>query len=223
MINVVCVFWGNKFSEEYVHKLKSMVERNTSVPHRFVCYSDKKIEGIETKLLRPGIFGWWNKLQIFDGSLSGRIVYLDLDTVITGNIDWLLNYTGSFAGIEDLGCVNAHQKHLIGVLQTGVMSFDSARMDWVWTEFMMKQQWIVPQFRGDGEYLNSIISKPALLQRLFPNKIKSYKYQVYPDKIEGTSIVCFHGRPSIEQAIREPVTTALGTYNPQPWIKDYWK
>ena len=101
MITVACVLWGNKFSDKYAQNLKSMVERNTTVPHRFICFSDRKIEGVETKFLRPGMQGWWNKLQLFDGTLKGRVVYLDLDTLITGNIDWLMNYDGAFAGIED--------------------------------------------------------------------------------------------------------------------------
>ena len=223
MINVVCVLWGDKFPETYAQNLKSMVERNSTVPHKFICLSDRKIEGIETKILRPGMNGWWNKLQIFDGSIKGRIVYLDLDTVITGNIDWLLSYDGAFAGIEDLGSVNSHQKHLSNVLQSAVMSFDSAKMDWVWFDFMMQQQTISSKFRGDGEYLHSAIKKPVLLQRKFPEQIKSYKYQVYPDNIEGTSIVCFHGRPSIIQAMNESITTPMRTYEPQEWVKEYWK
>ena len=223
MITVACVLWGNKFSDKYAQNLKSMVERNTTVPHRFVCFSDRKIEGVETKFLRPGMQGWWNKLQLFDGTLKGRVVYLDLDTLITGNIDWLMNYGGAFAGIEDLGSVNSHQKHLIGVLQSGVMSFDVAKVDWIWFEFMMKQSIITAQFRGDGEYLNSVIKKPDLFQRMYPNQIKSYKYQVYPNNVEGTSIVCFHGRPSIIQSMNESVTTPMKTYEPQDWVKDYWK
>lgn len=223
MINVVCILWGDKFPEAYAQNLKSMVERNTTVPHRFICLSDRQIEGVETKNLRPGFSGWWNKLQIFDGSIKGRVVYLDLDTVITNNIDWLLNYKGPFAGIEDLGSVNAHQKHLCGVLQSAVMTFESSKMDWIWFEFMMKQQTVMQQFRGDGEYLHSIVPSPVLLQSKFPGQIKSYKYQIYPDNIGDTSIVCFHGRPSIIQAMNESVTTPMRTYDPQDWVKDYWR
>ena len=90
MITVCCVLWGDKFSKEYVHVLKASVERNTTVPHEFVCYSDRIIPGVSTVPLRGGLEGWWNKLQLFDGRMDGRVVYFDLDTVLTGNIDWLL-------------------------------------------------------------------------------------------------------------------------------------
>ena len=35
MIDVVCVKWGTEYSDNYVHILKAMVERNTTIPHRF--------------------------------------------------------------------------------------------------------------------------------------------------------------------------------------------
>jgi len=221
-VTVCCVLWGDKFSEEYVHNLKAAVARHATIPHEFVCLSDRRIEGVKTKLLKPGYTGWWNKLQLFDGEIKGRIVYLDLDTVITSNIDWLMKYTGTFAGIEDLGVANAHQQHLKGVMQSGVMAWRSESMDWIDIEFNFTRASVMNQFRGDGEYLNSIIKSRDLLQRLYPNKIKSYKYQVYPQNLEGTSIICFHGRPSVIQAMNESVTTPMRTYWPQEWIGDYW-
>lgn len=222
MITVCCVLWGDKFSEDYVHNLKAAVARNTTVSHEFVCLSDREISGVKTKLLRPGVSGWWNKLQLFDGQIKGRIVYLDLDTLITSNIDWLMKYTGTFAGIEDLGVANAHQQHLKGVMQSGVMAWRSEAMDWVHMEFSLTQAAVMGRFRGDGEYLNHIVKQRDLLQHLYPNKVQSYKYQVYPDNLDTTSIICFHGRPSIIQAMNETVTTPMATYEPQTWVKDYW-
>lgn len=227
MITVACVFWGTKFSVEYVHNLKSMVEKNTTVDHKFICLSDKKIEGIETRILKPGYEGWWNKLQLFDlaHNLGERVVYLDLDTLIVNSIDWLLEYRGNFMGIEDVGAVNAHQPHLKGVLQTGVMAFNSYMNAKLWTELSVNKEFR-SNFRGDGECLNHTISPLSrdLLQNLYPGRLKSYKYQVYPNKPDNnTSIICFHGRPSITQAINEIVTTPMQTYHPQKWIKEYWR
>lgn len=225
MTTVCCVFWGDKFSEDYVHHLKAGVERNSTVPHEFVCYSDRQIEGVKTIILKEGMVGWWNKLQLFDGRVTGRIVYLDLDTLITNNIDWLLNYDGDFAGIEDLGVINAHQPHLKGKLQSGVMAWNAEKMTWVYNEFRLFQSKAVNEFRGDGEYLDSIIGKfnRVLLQHKFPDQIKSYKYQVYPNKIGDASIICFHGRPSIIQSMTESVETFMGTYEPQSWVTKYWR
>ncbi len=224
MVTVMCVLSGDKFSVDYVYNLKAAVERNTHVEHQFVCLTDRVIEGVLTIPLRPGLQGWWNKMQLFDGRITGRIVYLDLDTIIIDNIDWLLEYDGDFAGIEDLGSVNAHQPHLKGKLQSGVMAWDSVDADWIWAFFSFRKGLIVSAYRGDGEFLEGVVPvhKRVLLQRKYPNQIKSYKYDVYPDNYEDTSIICFHGRPSIIQAMTETVTTPIKSYEPQEWIKDYW-
>lgn len=225
MITVACVFWGTKFSKDYVYNLEAMVERNTNIEHEFVALSDKRVPGIKTKILKPGYDTWWNKLQLFDPAhgFQGRVVYLDLDTIITGNLDWLLSFDGPFMGIEDVGSVNPHQKHLEGVMQSAVLSFNPQKYDYLWSEFNLKYDQIIQQFRGDGEYLHVAAPKNrVLLQQQFPGELKSYKYQVYPDKYQGTSIVCFHGRPSIEQALIETVITPGGKYEPQEWVKEYW-
>lgn len=230
MITVACVFWGDKFSDDYVYNLKSMVERNTTVPHQFVCFSDRELEGIKTVKLIPGYEGWWNKMQMFntDFRLGNRVVYLDLDTLIVDNIDWLLEYDGMFMGIEDLGAVNKHQPELKGRLQSGVMSWDYRLNSHLWNRFTSSGE--SQRYRGDGEYLNHIVPKYQrdFIQKRYKGKLKSYKYQVYSEGItDDLSIICFHGRPSIPQAMTETVTTGWKnsgkTYEPQDWIKDYWR
>ena len=44
--NVICIKWGTKFGPEYVNRLYHMVEKNLSIPHRFVCFTDNS-EGLE--------------------------------------------------------------------------------------------------------------------------------------------------------------------------------
>lgn len=227
MITVVCVCWGDKFSDDYVQNLKSMVERNTTVEHEFICLSDREIEGVTTRKLMKGYSGWWNKLQLFHAGFcfSERVVYLDLDTVIVGNIDWLLNYDGRFMGIEDLGSVNKHQPHLKGVLQSGVLAWNYYSNHNIWESFKNNPE-VMRKFRGDGEFLNALLPSYGrdLLQDLYPNKLKSYKYQVYKEGItDDLSIVCFHGRPNIKQAMTETTVTSMDTYEPCSWIKDYWR
>lgn len=227
MITVVCVCWGKKFSLDYVYNLRAMVERNTTVKHKFVVFSDKTVPDVETKILRPGYDGWWNKIQLFDNEhgLTSRVVYFDLDTLITGNIDWLMNYRGLVMGIEDLGSVNKHQPHLIGRFQSGVMAWHYRACHAIWESFKTKPD-LVSRFRGDGEYLNEALPvlQRDLIQQKYPGQLKSYKYQVYNKGLDkNTSIVCFHGRPSIEQAINKTVTTPYATFEKRDWVKDYWK
>lgn len=169
-------------------------------------------------------------MQMFntDFKLGNRVVYLDLDTLIVDNIDWLLEYDGMFMGIEDLGSVNEHQPELKGRLQSGVMSWDYRLNSHLWNRFTSSGE--SQRYRGDGEYLNHIVPKYQrdFIQKRYKGKLKSYKYQVYSEGItDDLSIICFHGRPSIPQAMTETVTTGWKnsgkTYEPQDWIKDYWR
>jgi hypothetical protein len=234
MINVVCVKWGDKFSNDYVYNLEAGVKRNTTQDINFICYSDKKIPGVNTVILDKGLDGWWNKLQLFKLAnskshmgLSKRYVLFDLDTIITGNIDWLLDYDGEFMGIENLGINNSKYEDIRqyeGVLQSGILAWDSLKCSEIWDWFKSEQEGIIQKYRGDGEFLHALIDSPDLLQRLYPDKLRSYKYECHENGLpEGPSIVCFHGQPSIEEAISTTVHPWGVTYEPREWVKDYWK
>ena len=91
--NVICIKWGTKFGPEYVNNLYHMVEKNLSLPHRFVCFTDNSdglVEGIEVRPLPElndeGIPDrMWKKLGLFANPLSdlkGTALFLDLDIVI---------------------------------------------------------------------------------------------------------------------------------------------
>jgi len=40
MINVCCVFYGNKYTSDYVQNLYNMVKKHLTVPHKFYCFTD---------------------------------------------------------------------------------------------------------------------------------------------------------------------------------------
>ena len=76
MINVICVYKrGNGFTRQYVDALEKSIANNTTLPYEFICLDEGKREG------------WWNKIDIF--GVKGKCLYIDLDTVIVGNIDSL--------------------------------------------------------------------------------------------------------------------------------------
>ena len=235
MNNVVCVNWGTKYSEDYTHRLYNMVKRNTDRVFNFYVLTDQvdrynKYSHYITIELNTDEVGWWNKLQMYNKGVlpDGEFLYFDLDVVIVDNIDWLLEYDGMFMGIEDLGAVNEHQPELKGRLQSGVMAWDYRLNSHLWNRFTSSGE--SQRYRGDGEYLNHIVPKYQrdFIQKRYKGKLKSYKYQVYSEGItDDLSIICFHGRPSIPQAMTETVTTGWKnsgkTYEPQDWIKDYWR
>lgn len=227
MIDVACVLWGDKFSLDYVYNLQAMVNRNTTLAHRFLCFSDRQIPSIETKILKRGYTGWWNKLQLFDREqkLNNHVVFFDLDTLIVNNIDWLLGYTGKFMGIEDVGATATNipvQRRKINQMQSGVLAFDSTKNYHIWDNFS-KDKHAIRKFRGDGEYLNGTIKDRDLLQHNYPHQLKSYKWHLYPNQPgTETSIVCFHGKPSIQQSVTTDVRVGRQVCKKSTWVAEYW-
>lgn len=82
-------------SERYVEHLYSMVSRYAprNQPWRFVCFTDRParlLEGIPTRKLPEGLYGWFSKLYLFSSDafpVGSRVLYFDLDTAITGQLD----------------------------------------------------------------------------------------------------------------------------------------
>ena len=81
-----------------------MVERNLTVPHRIVCVTDEKIDGIETVPMDwrkhvPGtVFArlMQHNPEWCRANLGERVLSLDLDIVVTRNIDHIANRKEDF-------------------------------------------------------------------------------------------------------------------------------
>ena len=43
MLNFACVYYGDKYQIEYVEKLYNMVQRNTTLEHKFICFTDNTV------------------------------------------------------------------------------------------------------------------------------------------------------------------------------------
>ena len=99
MQTVICIKWGTRYGSDYVNRLFSMVKRNTKNPTRFVCFTDDATgvdQGVEIRPLPsiniPDHVSWtpWRKLSLWQNpleDLSGDLLFLDLDLVVTGNLD----------------------------------------------------------------------------------------------------------------------------------------
>ena len=236
MIDIVCVCVGEKYSAKYVQTLQAMVKRHTTKEHRFICFSDRFMLGpdVETIIIKEQLPGWWNKIAVFNGAykLNERVVMLDLDTAICDNIDWLLEYNGSFMGIQNLGIVNKYEdkKQYVGVMQSGVLAWDYKLGQEIWNYFEVNKDEIMKRYRGDGEWLNDFIISDVrdILQEKYPDRLRSYKYELYdnPELIKGASIICFHGEPSPEQAMTE-ITYPWGTrhepFEVREWVAEHWR
>lgn len=95
-LTVACVHkTGGKYDRaDYVGILARAVARHLTVPHRFVCLSDRAHESVEVVPLVQGWPGYWSKVEIYrPGLCNGPLLYFDLDTVISGSLDELASMT----------------------------------------------------------------------------------------------------------------------------------
>ena len=187
MITFVCVKVGSKYGPEYVNRLRRMIKVNYEGEHKFICLTDDRA-GLTTAWTPVGtdLPGWWAKLILFKPhpALVGRVIYMDLDTVIAGNIDWLADYRGLFCILRDF-----YQPTGWG---SAIMSFQAGCHPEVWSHHTIQA---IEHFTGDQDWIKAHIGKADIWQDLFPGKIGSYKADKLQDGPGKFSIVCFHGEP----------------------------
>ncbi|MCG8325167.1 MAG: hypothetical protein MI673_06590, partial [Thiotrichales bacterium] len=196
-ITVVTLCQGTKYSPDYVTRLRNSVSRHLTVPHNFVCMTDKPDQlDCETMPVPLGLEGWWGKVALFGNLFQERVLFLDLDTVILGNIDDFACYDGELAVIKpfyrDKG------------VASGLLNIDPACNRHVWDVFsrdptaaieVCKQKANPPWNLGDQRWLELTVQDYDYWQDLLPGQLVSYKVQKKEGLSDDARIVVFHGKP----------------------------
>lgn len=213
MLTVFCVYYGNKYHKGYVYALRDMVKKYLTLEHEFVCITTDRFDGITT--IKPFVpyHGWWSKLNLFAPRMAtGPSIYIDLDTVIIGNIDYLMDYTQTFSAPANWA-------------QSGHGGIQSSVMCWAgnWTEPLDKIKWPddSEKFWGDQEYLTNLLDDNW--QKI--PFICSYKYHCR-EGLPDSRIICFHGKPDPHEVKDQwllPYTQTLHNYINNSTLPNYEK
>lgn len=162
---------GPTYHRSHVARLEAMVERHLRQPHRFACLDDSSFPG------------WWAKISLFQpGRFEGRVLYLDLDVTVVGNLDDLADYPYPFAAIRD------YQFPL--KLNSSVMAWDAGVADRLFAEFSPS---VMARLRGDQDWIHERMSATTFPKCWCP----SYKAHVLPaGRVpDDARVVVFHGKP----------------------------
>jgi hypothetical protein len=219
-LNCACVIHGNLYDWQYVENLYAMLNRNLSYDVRLHVFTEPT-RSVPSHVIKhslqewPGISGrkkaWWYKLQLFNRDLiTGPVLYLDLDTVIIDNIDWLpqldLKY---FWAIRDFRYL---WKPRWQGLNSSIMYWNQDQFHWIWDQFVQHGvSKITSKFHGDQDFLTAVIDHSDL-QFFNESYIKSWRWQVKDGGINtntreylrpgagavipnDTKFVIFHGSP----------------------------
>ena len=223
--NFACVCYGDKYPVEYVQKLYNMVKRNTTLLVDFYVFTDhikmqKMLEG-DIKVLpfaEHDLQGWWNKMQLFHPRtpLPGTTLYMDLDVVITENIDCFFTYKPEsiFVGMNDFNPTT-------GGWNSSIMRFKNQKLHGkLWHKFMDDRPNLLRRFAGDQNLISDFIKGNPGCESFPDSWTQSYKWfdrsgtrysrQNMTYQHNGESLVTvFHGQPNPHQSEQE-------------WVKKAW-
>lgn len=241
MLNIVLWKWSQAnrartYTSEHVDAMARMLRNNLAVPHRIICVTDdpRGIAECETHPLwgdaedlvnatNASLPSCYRRLKLYDqetqeslGIRRGdRIVGIDLDTVITGDVTELFTRPGLYVGWVLRG--KKHPKVFNGSLQI----FDAGPdLQHIWSKFDPEtspgEAFRAGYMGSDQSWLSYMLIGRSDARGLAWPEVASYPLQV---RIQGvlsaqTRIVFFHGH---QKPWHDDVRHQAS------WISRYWR
>lgn len=225
VVTVVTFLWGNRYPAEYVDRLGDGLWQNLNAPYRFTCLTDRamkfgplvdyqaRIPNLELTKFR----GCFARLRLFDPAFQwelgckpgDRILVLDLDLVITGSLEGLVDRKAPFVILHYVNSPT-HPTRFNGSVWLTTAGY---RPD-VWNDFSLEAAQAIPhaEFPDDQAWLQHKLGAEA---GEYTDKHGVYAFQKpgWPggtDLPANAKIVAFPGK-------RDPSQFAT-----LPWIRKFW-
>lgn len=209
MLTVACVWVRGpvNYTADYVVRLRRMACRFVPKPFNFVCLTDRPEE-----VCLPGIVpihtdrmwgdvpsngaGYWTKVRLFDplrhfnvrgGAFDGRVLYVDLDSLIVSDLSPIVNYPAPFAITAD---ALAKERPRLDTDRYGrqvVRAFNSSVMVWdvgfgsdlyeAWTPDVAQrlstdQDWIAERYPNAAAMPDAWFPRISRVQPPWPDEAK---------------------------------------------------
>lgn len=249
--NAICIKYGTLYGPEYVNRLYAGLKRNATDDVRMFCMTEDR-SGVDTKIeilplvdepFHPRMFaamekaakrGRLQKISVFKPDLipdlEGPMLMFDLDVVITGGIEELRDYApgklcmrrewnaGGKAPSLGHGSVEKFDPKLHGELY----------------EFMARDPEAAVElgFGSEQSYTSHLADREGFFETFPDDWIISFKYDCRPPRplnllIEprlpkAAKVVCFHGRPKMEEAVEGYRAGPLHSTRPCTWMRAHW-
>ena len=237
---VLCMKWGTLYSAEYVNVLASAVREHLAGPYRFVCLTDDAAgldEGIDVHPI-PDIglahehwySGAWPKVALLDHKLyglTGRALFIDLDSVILGDLGGFFEIPGPLVAINSGAWVGELPR-----LMSSVFAFDIGVLGHVVDALRGDRNAIVARHGLEQAYLHAAVPdaafwpegwvisfkrhlrRPPLLDRFLPPRVPP----------SDARFIAFHGQPRPMDLVRGGRWARFPRAGSGPvgWMRDYW-
>ncbi|SHH28268.1 glycosyl transferase [Marivita hallyeonensis] len=247
---VACIKWGTLFGPEYVNRLYSGVRRNLSRPVRFLCMTETAeglhpdieildlpvepfAEPMAEALKVANRQGAMRKVSLFKprliADLEGPVLGFDLDVVITGALDPLLDLApGHIVMRHDW--TEARKGRPTG--HGSVFRYDPAVHGFLYDDIAARPYEEVETARGSEQrYTSHKAMENSVFTYIPEDWVVSFKYDCnpFPSNFlhaarlpESAKVVCFHGRPKMPEAIDGYRGSLIRFARPTPWLQEHW-
>jgi hypothetical protein len=242
MQTIVCMKWGTRYPAAYVNRLWSAIKRNTRHPTRLVCYTDDPsgvAEDVESlpipSLVLPEKVANlpWRKMVLWAKDLpglSGDVLFLDLDIVITGSLDEMFNYApdSTFCVIENWTQMGS------GVGNTSCFRFRVGAHPYLFERMRDDGAAVISEFRIEQQFISAVITEKTFWPAPWCASFKHSLLPKWPLNFVRSAplpadakVVCFPGKPDPDEARdgRWPAPWYKKVYKhvrPTPWIAEHW-
>ena len=244
---IICMKWGTLYPASYVNVLYQACRANITGDFKFVCLTENQ-DGLDPAIISHPIpdlnlephhwtKGGWPKLAVFAKDffgLTGRALFIDLDTVISGSLDPFFDYkapkmvtidTGPTWGVSD-----TNASPLAG---TGIFTFDLGAHSNILDHFMHNRDAIVNEHRIEQIYVQDMVDNMAFWPQ---DWVLSLKYHLRRPALTGlvlappepqpeNRVIAFHGEPRPIDLVNGGVW-GIGPHwglGRVKWMVDYWR
>jgi len=240
---VICMKWGKAYGPDYANILYSMVSRNTTRPLRFICFTDDssglraEIEALPLPSIDlPPSHQWkpWRKISLWQPNLarlSGNVLFLDLDVVVTGSIDPFFDHRPD----EGYCVIENWTQAGKGIGNTSVFRLRVGAHPEVYDTLIADPEDTVAAFPNSQTFASRTISrmiywpadwclsfKHSLMPRWPMNFLRTARLP------ETARVICFTGYPNPDHA-RDGLWPTVWYKRvrkhvlPTPWIAEHWR
>jgi hypothetical protein len=249
-INCICIKYGTAYGPEYVNRLRAGLARHTASDLRFFCMTEDRAgidRGVECLPLPEEPFaarmeraletaqkrGRLKKISLFRPGLipdlKGPLLVFDLDVAIVGPVDDLWTHAPGKV------CMRREWRGSSRAPSLGhgsVERFDPALHGYLY-EFMAREPEAAVALGGGSEqtYTSASAARAGDFAPYPDAWIASFKYDcrpmrpwnlVLPPRLpEKARVVCFHGRPKMDEAVAG-YRAGLSSTRPCGWLRDAW-
>ena len=208
--------WGSRYGHEYVNRLYKSIKKHTKRPTKLYCLTDNTSNINKNivckplpKITLPEAISYtpWRKMSLWQYplyDLKGDVLFLDLDLVITGNLDRFFDFKPSYY------CVIENWTQLgQNIGNTSCFRFPIGKYNSIFEKFKNNPNKYWKKYHIEQIYLSAQIKDQVFWPTEWCKSFKHNLLPIWPLRIwkpaqlpHDTSIVAFTGKPDPDDVVK---------------------